>query len=626
MESQSRLIAYAYLHTCINDDKDIYSIIEPLISLVLSDIMVDITSSNISTAIEAEYSLEIPPEVIQTILNRFVRKGYLKKDQFRYTFTEKKLPSVGGMRKNQEDFKRNINQLVNSFIHFANKEFDKVLDQPEALSILQEFVSKFSITFLSDAYKIDTKVDKKKELSLAGQYVIYLQQNDTVTFDCLVKLVSGSMVANALYYTDIPQQSLRAYKNLNIYLDTPLIVSLLGLSGEMKEKSTQKLVELIHLQKGTIKCFSHVLEETINLLKTSADEFNSPTAYGNVIIEAKRKGLSKADLYLLAHGIEEALSKFHITPVPSPLYETKYQIDEKYLEEKLSFYRNQHAKRVDVDSIRCIYALRNGLQPRNICKSRELLATNNSALIQVVHDYEQEKMGRGSSISAIISSFELINYTWLISSHDISLPKIELLALAFSLTELNDSFIAKVIKTSVSLKEQGAISEEQEIMLRTLNVQKELSDCSLGDENELSPEAVEAYIKKYEDNLKDEAYSETRIIKAKLEEKERDEQNAKDKEQSEIQVIKNKAANCANLTTKIVMFALILTGIAVTIFKSIYLRNSITADILFDVFGYLIFTVCGFAIMSLFNPIKKILERLFFILFRILNELPRIIG
>ena len=74
MESQSRLIAYAYLHTCINDDKDIYSIIEPLISLVLSYIMVDITSSNISTAIEAEYSLEIPPEVIQTILNRFVRK------------------------------------------------------------------------------------------------------------------------------------------------------------------------------------------------------------------------------------------------------------------------------------------------------------------------------------------------------------------------------------------------------------------------------------------------------------------------------------------------------------------------------------------------------------------------
>ena len=108
-----------------------------------------------------------------------------------------------------------------------------------------------------------------------------------------------------------------------------------------------------------------------------------------------------------------------------------------------------------------------------------------------------------------------------------------------------------MIKTSVSLKEQGAISEEQEIMLRTLNVQKELSDCSLGDENELSPEAVEAYIKKYEDNLKDEAYSETRIIKAKLEEKEREEQSAKEKEQSELQAISIKADNYANLATKI---------------------------------------------------------------------------
>jgi hypothetical protein len=433
------------------------------------------------------------------------------------------------------------------------------------------------------------------------------------------------MVANALYYTDIPQQSLRAYKNLNIYLDTPLIVSLLGLSGEMKEKSTQKLVKLIHLQKGTIKCFSHVLEETINLLKTSADEFNSPTAYGNVIIEAKRKGLTKADLYLLAQGIEEALSKFHITTVPSSLYETKYQIDEKYLEEKLSFYRNQHAKQVDVDSIRCIYALRKGLQPRNICKSRELLATNNSALIQVVHDYEQEKMGRGSSISAIISSFELINYTWLISSHDVSLPKIELLALAFSLTEINDSFIAKVIKTSVRLKEQGAISEEQEIMLRTLNVQKELSDCSLGDENELSPEAVEAYIKKYEDNLKDEAYSETRHFKAKLEEKEREEQSAKEKEQSELQTISIKADNYANLATIIIIIVLILIGLVITIFRCIYFRDSITADIVFSVFSFLLFTVFGVALIPKFRPIKKRMKRFFFILLKLKNELQRII-
>jgi len=222
-------------------------------------------------------------------------------------------------------------------------------------------------------------------------------------------------------------------------------------------------------------------------------------------------------------------------------------------------------------------------------------------------------------------TFTIINYTWLISSHDISLPKIELLALAFSLTELNDSFIAKVIKTSVSLKEQGAISEEQEIMLRTLNVQKELSDCSLGDENELSPEAVEAYIKKYEDNLKDEAYSETRHFKAKLEEKEREEQSAKEKEQSELQTISIKADNYANLATIIIIIVLILIGLVITIFRAIYFRDSITADIVFSVFGFLLFTVFGVAFIPLFRPIKKRMKRFFFILLKLKNELPRII-
>ena len=174
------------------------------------------------------------------------------------------------------------------------------------------------------------------------------------------------MVANALYYTDIPQSPCERIRSKYL-LDNAAYCFMLAFREKWR-KIILKIGWTYPSQKGTIKCFSHVLEETINLLKTSADEFNSPKAYGNVIIEAKRKGLSKADLYLLAHGIEEALSKFHITTVPPPLYETKYQIDEKYLEEKLTFYRNQHAKQADVDSIRCIYALRKGLQPRNICK------------------------------------------------------------------------------------------------------------------------------------------------------------------------------------------------------------------------------------------------------------------
>ena len=62
-----------------------------------------------------------------------------------------------------------------------------------------------------------------------------------------------------------------AYKpnleGVTVFLDTPLIISLLGFHGRLSEKVISELVKLLNDLKAKVRIFSHNLEETQSVLR-----------------------------------------------------------------------------------------------------------------------------------------------------------------------------------------------------------------------------------------------------------------------------------------------------------------------------------------------------------------------
>ena len=81
------------------------------------------------------------------------------------------------------------------------------------------------------------------------------------------------MLANALLCPDL-HKAPKTYKNTVFYLDTPLIIKLLGLEGESGKYAADELVDLIRNLGGKIAAFSHTFIEVKSAVMRAADNID----------------------------------------------------------------------------------------------------------------------------------------------------------------------------------------------------------------------------------------------------------------------------------------------------------------------------------------------------------------
>ena len=135
--------------------------------------------------------------------------------------------------------KRDINATVNGIIEFARERSKREIDEQRAVAAICAFLARFDISCLK-AYLRGTAIpeiegnDPQAAIVLVSDYVIHISDTDPSRLDSFMVLVQGHMLANALLCPDLnPDQ---AYNDVTFYVDTPLIVRLLGLEGRANGK------------------------------------------------------------------------------------------------------------------------------------------------------------------------------------------------------------------------------------------------------------------------------------------------------------------------------------------------------------------------------------------------------
>jgi len=517
--STATLTSLAMLKVHINQGNDYLDYLRPFILQVIIDDKLDsITEQLIEDGLRKHFGLEIPNRSIQIVLRRLSRTYPIKKEEGAYRIIGR-LPESGiTSEKSRAD--RHILAVLYGLMEFS-KQTTRVLESlDDAVTFICEFLEEFNVQCLRYYLRgttIPTVNDKHKiDVILVSQYVMHLQKYDPERFESFMIMAQGHMLANALLCPDL-KNAPRTYKGVVFYFDTPLLVQCLGLEGEPKKTAVENLINILKQLGARVGIFSHSRDELERVLIGAADHINSPNGRGNIVLEARRQGVSKSDLLLVAGKIDEMLLEAKIEIFKTPKYIAEFQIDENAFEMVLDdevSYHNPRAKENDINSVRSIYVLRKGTSPSYLEKSKAVLVSSNSGFAQAAWEYGQ-KHEESREVSAVIDDFSLANLAWLkVPMGAPNIPTAEVLAFSYAALQPSRELLSKFMMEIDKLEKEGKFSERDHQLLRSATLaNEELMHLTLGSVDAVNEQTVTETLSRVTSEIKkeeSEKYSEER--------------------------------------------------------------------------------------------------------------------
>lgn len=494
----------------IDGGKDYLEYLRPFILDILSDLKNDVISDEIITGrLLSKFGLEIPRRTVQVVLQRIKKSGVISKSDGCYKVIGP-IPETSIIR-DKAKAERHISSVVEGLIrYFSNKTDSKrAFNEEIAIDALLAFLSKFSIPCLK-AYLRGTTIPhiyngKDWKIILVSQYIQYLNKNDPERFESFITLAQGNMLANALLCPDL-KFATKSYSDVIFYLDTPLLLQLLGLEGEPGKQAVQELLNLIFKLDGKVACFSHTRDELEGIIKSISECLNLNNGRGAIVLEARRNNITKSDFLLMVEKIDDHLDNFNLSVIKTPRYIEKFQISEsdfaKSLNDEVS-YHNPKAREYDINSVRSIYVLRSGTSPFSIEKCKAVLVTSNTAFSKAAYEFGKN-YNESREISSVITDFSLANTAWLKAPLGApSLPQKEVLAFAYAGLNPSQHFWERILAEAEKLEKNNHISARDHQLLRSSTlVQDELMKLTLGEEDALTEQTITEAIQRVTEEIK----------------------------------------------------------------------------------------------------------------------------
>jgi len=478
---------------------DYLSYLEPLVLHILGKYNpIPVTDEAIQGHMENEFGLFIPRPGIQIVLKRIAKKGILKREYGVYNI-EKAVPDQHIDERREEAFNR-INAVTKSFIEYSMQQFNVTMQYDEAQKSIITFLSEFSIECLR-AYIRKTAIPDVSESSgrekfMVSKFIKHSQSRNRNIYESFIVIVKCQMLANALICPDIEGID-KSFARVNFYMDTPLILHLLNLEGDISHRAIIELIRIITSLGGKFRIFEHTFQEVYAVIGGIAHNLDNLNARGKIINEMRKQNKQFTDLMLLREDLDDYLRKYGITKEDTPAYTPRhftFQIDEAILEaaidEELSYY-NPAAKHYDIESIRSIYILRLGKAPVRIEDANAVLLTENSALARSAFEYGK-KYESTREVSSVVTDFSIANIAWLKAPlRAPSLPEAEVMAICYAALEPGDSLWGAFLDAADKLQATGEITSRQHQILRCSSLSREeLMNLTMGQIKELSQETV----------------------------------------------------------------------------------------------------------------------------------------
>ncbi|MCO8041693.1 hypothetical protein OC498_02110 [Acinetobacter bohemicus] len=559
--SNSFLVQLALLETLKKDDfYDEIDLFLPLIAVIIShEKLTEVNVNNLQIGINKLFGITPPLGAISTFLARAKSRKLLKKENGVFIPDAQIINEwKNGFDQKKEQVELSLSFVKEDFKKYAKDKFSVDLSLDECDQLLSKFIednlSDIASIHRFEKAKIANKV--KNTNHVISSYIGEIYKQRGALLEHFSRCAKGMILANYLCLADkiSPKKS---YDNLTVYLDTPIIVGLLGFSGKTKLQHLNEFLELLKLNNINIVIFDKTFNEVeglltawkIDLKNKNFKRFNTKTlellrmeGYDEIRLETEIK-LLKNKIESLGLKIEYGFN-----------LNKNFTCDESGFESFLSnFFSNQKNLSHDVICISRVYNQREGKLVHKMSEKMTLFVTNNKLLREKTTDYFANELPL-EAMPLAVSETWLLSLFWLKKPNFFSsLPSNQLLTSAYGFLYSDDKFWDSFISRLELLEKSGSITKEEFMLVRW--------------DSDLLALVHDVSVSVGTDFTHDDVFEIVETIKEKyIGQKDKEIQDLTDKKQSEIDLIKQAAKNAENklssVESKIIVFADFIATIA----------------------------------------------------------------
>lgn len=591
----------------------------------------EIQLDTFQTDFTERFGLKIPINALITIFNRARKNGIFKREQGKYILDSNNFEK-NDFTIESTDIERKFRKVISSIVVYSEKEFELKVEEEEVENALLAFLKQhdLDILFAATDKSVLPSVESSKKLKyLISSFVLFAVDSEPELFQFLLDISVGHALSGAILYSEFNSFSGKL-KNLNIYIDTPLILALSGYNGDFKKSSVEELLKILNEEKANLFILEttrgevdSILNDCHNWLEKGGYDLGKSS---RILRYCHRHGINATDVEQKIVALDSILESLNIiaTTVPSHVDNVEFQVDEKELKRTIQrTYKNiihnydlqDYSKQATIDRdvkvLSGIYRFRQGYKPKTIKDSKDIFITSNTALAFASRIFESKENGSSFTIPTCLTDIFLGTVIWLQSPQKIeNLNTKKFIADCYSATQPSNELIKKYIQEVEKLKKEKSINNDEYYLLRTHRASLNLLEKkTMGDPEAFDGSSAEDILDSIMDSIKG---KETEKLNIEKEEHE----NTKDKlskAENATNILEEKleikSENIAkSISQFIFVFLVILTGfcLVVNLFSEFFKPNEYLKIFLWVFIGIvtLLNISTGFNIMGLKTKLR----------------------
>ena len=222
------------------------------------------TNTQIKDKIKAQFLMDMPISFIQTCLRRLKKLGITASEMS--VLNEKGINLATNVQNEVDNANREVNALIDKIkVFLESKEINATPE--EILATLVKLIEEKTQDLASGFGNIHIDASKEKDSQLVKPIVHFLvevEKKDQIAFNTLRDVGQGIILKSILSKKEVENLN-TSFSELDIFIDTNVVLGLLGIEEPEIVSACQELVALIQQhEKIHLKLFPFTLDECKN--------------------------------------------------------------------------------------------------------------------------------------------------------------------------------------------------------------------------------------------------------------------------------------------------------------------------------------------------------------------------
>lgn len=577
INAAKKLNTYALIKASWLSDNFISSLEPLIITLINKKLYNQIIVEDLCKDFEIEYGVNLPALPCTRILVELQKKDFIKYFKETKSWSPKlKTCSQVDISSSSSIIYNSYEKLKKDFMNFTKERYGIELTNKEIDIWIDNYVRINSTEIFQG--NIKEKNGEVDSIKITADYILFLVNKKSENLELFKKIAIGKLIVDALEFNDAGKN----LRKVSYYLDTRIILYLIGFYGEFRKKTYENLLKKLNEKGAHLKIFSHTKKEIMNILTACEKYIDSPNYNIDLSTSSMRylrsKCLDSSYVREKIVSLERKYDEYFITEDTRSYgdFNEKYQIDTERLEELIKNYYAKNGVIItdnvletisyDTKSIDLIYYIRENENVQNYDQTKAILLTTNRNLVYASKKFSTEFFD--NAIPSCISDVTLGTIVWANSGIEYCDQLIEskLISDCSASMEVSQQSINKFCSFVDKMKNQEILTDVEIVALKSFGLATEAvkpklysnQDFEEKDIHEIMAEIKESTIldEKMKHNkeleLLNQNISELEVENAKLKEVTLELENIKKIEEDKNEKLKSEILNSKNKFDKII--------------------------------------------------------------------------